>query len=165
MRKSLPNAVIRVVCLGVVVCLSAVLTEAQESSSFEMPRVTISPAAGVASSSSFDMRVSFGEEGPVGAASFCNAGFVQAVGFWSITGNVTAPIRLLASRDPVDPSTIELSWTGAFSSFEVYRSDLATDVLDPVHLNLTTVECSATDVPPSEPDIHFYLVRGVEGGS
>ena len=165
MRTLRRTAAIRVLWLAVVVCLSATPTAPQGSSNFEMVRVTISPAAGVATSSSFDTRVSFGEEGPVGAASFCNAGFAHAVGFWSITGSVPVPIRLVASRDPVDPSRIELSWTGAFPSFEIFRSDLASDVLDPIHLTLTTTECTATDVPPGGPDIHFYLVRGVDEGS
>ncbi len=131
---------------------------AQESANYVMDRITIGAAAQPSSSTSFDTSVTFGQEGPVGSASYCNQGFVQNTGFWSIQGYSPVPVVLRAARGVVDPSDVDLNWTGSTSSFEVCRSAFPNDVLDPLNLATITPECVVTDSPPSVTIVYYLAV-------
>ncbi len=131
---------------------------AQESANYRMERVTIGAAAQRVSSSTFDMSATFAQQGPVGAASLCNQGFVQNTGFWSILGYSPAPVVLRAARSVVDPADVDLTWTGSASSFELYRSVFPNDVVDPPNLAAITAECGVTDSPPTVTIVYYLVV-------
>ena len=125
-----------------------------ESASFVMSRVTLSATAQRASSAGFETSVTLAQEGPVGAASFCNGGFTQNVGFWSILGAAPVPLVLRAARNGSD---VDLNWTGSAFSFEVYRSDSPVAVVAGPNLATTTPACADTDSPP-DVEIVYYVV-------
>lgn len=131
-------------------------TLAQESASFRMERVTTSATAATASSTSFGMDVTFGQEVPVGSASRCNLGFVQNLGFWSVLGRSDSNIRLTVTHGAT-PAEVALEWTGSSDAFTVYRSDLPGMIAAPANVALTTTECAAADLPPEAP-IAYYVV-------
>jgi hypothetical protein len=128
-----------------------------------MDRVTVSAAASWSTSTRFDMAVTLGQEGPVGGASLCNVGFVQTLGFWSVLGHADAPILLQVNHGAAHPASVELQWSGSSDSFTLYRSDLPDTVVAPPNVALTTPECSATDAPPAEVDLVYYLVLPTGG--
>ena len=131
---------------------------AQESASYVMDRVTMSAAAQRASSTNFDISVTFGQEGPVGSASLCNQGYVQNFGFWSVQGYSPVPLVLRATRNTADSSDVDLIWTGSASSFEVYRSTAPSGIIDPPNLAAVTPACSATDSPPTATIVYYLVV-------
>jgi hypothetical protein len=131
---------------------------AQESASFVMERFTVSATADRATSPRFDMAVTLGQEVPVGGASLCNVGFVQNLGFWSALGHADAPIFLQVDHGAGHPADVDLEWSGSSDSFTLYRSDLPYSVVAVPNVALTTPECSATDAPPAEVDLVYYLV-------
>jgi hypothetical protein len=55
---------------------------------------------------------------------------------------------------------ITLNWSGGMPPFEIYRSEQASDVVDPLNLLATTFETSLVDTP-SGTDLVFYRVRDV----
>jgi hypothetical protein len=128
-----------------------------------MDRVTVSATASHAASARFDLAVTFGQEVPVGGASLCNVGFLQTLGFWSVLGPQDAPIQLQVNHGATDPAEVELLWTGSSDSFTVYRSDLPENVVGPPNVALVTPVCAATDAPPVEVDIVYYLVLPTGG--
>lgn len=130
-----------------------------ESASFVMDRVTVAGAAAIPSSASYELSVTFGQEGPSGALSFCNVGFDQHLGFWSMLGARSVPLVLRAARDPQNASRVLLDWTGTASSFDVFRGVAPQTVIDPGNLALTTPACSAADTPPGGDDLVFYLIE------
>jgi hypothetical protein len=130
----------------------------QESPSFVMDRVTVSAIAARTSSARFDLAVTFAQEVPVGGASFCNAGFVADLGFWSLLGGGRAPILLTVDHSPMAPEDVDLRWTGSAETFGVYRSSMPEDIALPSSLTRTTSECSAPDSPPVEPAVIYYIV-------
>ena len=150
MRKYLLIVVTLVLCLP--------LVAAQESASFRMDRLTVAGGAGSSSSTSFAMTVLAASEGPVGSSSFCNAGFVNTLGFWSVLGNAQVPVRLQVGLVPETPADVDLAWTGAADTFEVYRADLPEDVLNSNNLLEETAVCEAEDSLASSADLLFYKV-------
>jgi hypothetical protein len=140
-----------------VLALGVTPSFAQESPSFVMDRITFSSAAQQATSASFEMSVTFAQEGLVGSASLCNQGYVQNFGFWSVMGYSPIPVMLRAARNTANPFDVDLSWTGSATSFEIYRSTIPNGIIDPPNLAAVTSECSDTDTPPNAP-IVFYLV-------
>lgn len=136
---------------------------AQESASFVMNRVSISATASHATSARFDLALTFGQEVLAGSASLCNVGFLQTLGFWSVLGSQDAPIQLQVSHGATDPAEVELQWTGSSDSFTVYRSDLPESVVGPPNVALITPVCAATDAPPVEVEIVYYLVLPTGG--
>jgi hypothetical protein len=123
-----------------------------------MERVSVCSAAGDAASANYVVGLTFGETGPVGAASFCNMGFVVGTGFWSILGSPTVPIWLYLDRNALDPVAADLTWSGGAVAFDVFRSTSPDDVLEPFHLLATTQTCLFTDPQPIDSGIFFYLV-------
>jgi hypothetical protein len=143
-------------CLAVLPVLSP-SAWAQESSSYVAGRITLSATAEQASSATYDTVVTFGQEGPTGTLSVCNNGVTQSAGFWSLYGDPPATIWLLVDHDPSNSSGVVLSWTGSSSLFGVYRSSQATTVLNPMSLAFSTASCSAADLPPNAPIIHYFV--------
>jgi len=131
---------------------------AQQSAHYSMERVTVAAVADTASSTHFTTTVVIGQESPAGASSFCNAGFRSSMGFWSILGDLPVPIVLQLGKQAGDPSTIDLIWSGADSSFAVYRSADAATVLNPENLFLEVPVCQATDLVTGTPNLVFYNV-------
>ncbi len=131
----------------------------QESSSFVMERLTVVSGAAGASSATFDMILTFGEEGPTGSASFCNDGFQASLGFWSVLGESPAPSLLMVDHTAGDPQSVDLTWSGSASSFDVLRSEVAAQIQDPPSLQFNTTQCEATDAPPPTQDILYYRIR------
>jgi hypothetical protein len=131
---------------------------AQESASYVADRTTVTAVAGRASSAGYVIEATLGEIHPVGSASFCNVGFTNSTGFWSVLGDSQVPIVLMLAHDPGDPVTALLSWTGSYPQFEVLRSASAADVLDPLNLLTTTAGCDAADPDPPAATVFFYMV-------
>ena len=127
----------------------------QESASYVMNRVTVSSTADFVFSPSFEMAVTFAQEGPVGSVSVCNDGAFQSTGFWSIVGDPPASIVLDVFPDP--PGSVDLAWTGSAQLFEILRGELADTVPAPANSLATTSLCAASDTPPGGV-IFYYLV-------
>jgi hypothetical protein len=136
---------------------------AQESETFVMDLVTVTSMASRAASPRFDMAVTLGQEVPVGGASLCNTGFVANLGFWSVLGPFDTPIVLQVEHGATHPANVELQWSGSSGFFTLYRSDLPDSVVAPPNVALTTPECAATDAPPEEVDLVYYLVLPTGG--
>ena len=146
--------------LAVVLCLAhAPPAQAQESASFRMERVTVAGGATTASSANFDNSVTTTQVGLVGSASFCNAGFVDSLGFWSVLGDVATPIRLDVRLNEPSPPDVDLFWAGSADEFQVFRAFDAADVLNPNSLFLETTNCDAQDAMHSAATVIFYFVQ------
>ena len=133
----------------------------QESASYVMDRLTMTSSAADSASASFEISVTFAQEGPAQSVSFCNSGFMAGAGFWSILGVSPVPVRLRVNPDAVDPTAVALSWSGAAPSFEVYRAEAPDSVVQPTNLQTVASSCSALDGPPPGAPIVFYLIRPV----
>ncbi len=147
----------RLFAVAMVCAMATLCVPAQESTGYVMDRVTITSTADVALSASFQVAVTFGQQGPVGSVSICNAGAFQSTGFWSIIGDPPVPIFLDVLKDMVDPSSVDLSWTGAAPLFEIFRGEMADSVPAPANSVLTTSLCVGSDSPPAGA-IFYYLV-------
>lgn len=141
-----------------IVLASTRSARAQESGHFVMSRVTLAATGAVASSPTFDMRVSFGQAVPVGAVSRCNDGYHQSAGFWSVLGDQPVPTLLLVTRDPANPGGVILNWTGSASQFDLYRSSTAPSLLNPGNLARSVFGCTMADLPPVTPRIYYQVV-------
>jgi hypothetical protein len=130
----------------------------QESTSFRHERLTLASSAGPLSSASYVTTITFAQEGPVGSVSRCNNGFFQSTGFWSVLGETPVPVWLIVDKNGVDPTQVDLAWSGSSSLFTLYRGVVAESLIDPLNILLTTPDCSVTDAPPASA-ITFYLVR------
>lgn len=140
------------------------VSHAQQSASYVSERVALSAAAGSAASGSFTTTVTVAQQGPSGAASLCNDGWLVSVGFFSILGASPVPIVLRAERDPIDPGTVQLEWSGAVAQFDLYRVTAdAAGIGDPANLDRTLSLCTAADTNAAEADLVFYRV--VAGGT
>jgi hypothetical protein len=133
------------------------MAQAQESASFRLDRITFAAGAGPVSSASYTTTITFAQEGPVGSISRCNDGFLQSTGFWSVLGETPVPVWLNVDKNAVDPTQVDLGWSGSSSQFSVYRAEFADSLLEPINLILTTSDCAVTDAPPPA-SITFYLV-------
>jgi hypothetical protein len=142
----------------VVVWLVATAARAQTSESYAVDRATVSGGGGTAASASFETTVVVAQDTPEGASSLCGGGYSVSAGFWSVLGDVPAPIDLRLGRAAAPPRVL-LSWTGNAGTFELYRSSTPDDVLDPVHLHSLHTDCEATDALGGPPGaIVFYNV-------
>ena len=68
------------------------------------------------------------------------------------------PVWLNVDKNDVDPTQVDLGWSGSSSQFSLYRAAFAASLVEPYNLLMTTSDCAVTDAPPSAP-ITFYLVR------
>lgn len=130
----------------------------QESASFRLDRITFISGAEPVSSANYTTTITIAQEGPVGSVSRCNDGFLQSTGFWSVLGEAPVPVWLNVDKNGIDPTHVDLGWSGSSSQFQVYRAGFADSLLEPYNLLTTTPDCALTDAPPSAP-ITFYLVR------
>jgi len=133
-------------------------SHAQQSSRFVMERVTVSAVTGTASSARYSTTALIAQSPLSGAASFCNQGYINGVGFWSATGNVLVPIELQLVFDQALPDTLGLQWSGAEERFQLFRSATPQDVIDPVNLVIETPSCEFAEVKPPAPGVQFYRV-------
>ncbi len=132
---------------------------AQESPSFRLERITVASGASSASSTSFSMSILAAEQGVAGSSSFCNSGFLNTLGFWSVLGNMAVPIRLRVSLDPLSAPDAALIWTGDADTFQVFRANSPEDVLNANNVIEETASCDALDaLPMATADILFYKV-------
>jgi len=131
---------------------------AQESVAFIMGRVTLAATGAVASSPTFDMRVTFGQAVPVGAVSRCNDGYHQTAGFWSLLGDQPVPTLLMVTKDQAIPGGVILNWTGSAAQFDLYRSTTAPTLLDPASFARSIFGCTTADLPPVTPRIYYQVV-------
>jgi hypothetical protein len=118
---------------------------AQESPSYVMQRITLAAGSQTLSSASFDATATVGQEGPVGAASVCNASWTSSVGFWSLLGDLPVPVVLTVAPHPSDPQAVVLSWSGNAPQFQVYRGFTPASLVSPGNLEQTVNVCSADD--------------------
>ena len=128
----------------------------QQSANFSMDRISVTAGGNTAASANFETTVVIGQDSPSGASSFCNSGFINTAGFWSVLGDAPVSIVLAVGKDAANPNQVELSWSGANPVFHLYSSTLPTDVLDPLNLTLATATCSASDSPLAA--LVFYKV-------
>ena len=132
---------------------------AQQSASFMMERVSATAVGDTASSATFTTTVVLGEASPVGAASFCNSGFVNSVGFWSVLGDLPVPIHLRLGKDLSSPGVIEMSWSGSADLFEVFRSSTPVGVVHPLNSVSQTGVCEEQRLDTF--NMSFYVIEGV----
>ena len=89
------------------------LTQAQESASFRLDRITFAAGSGPVSSVNYITTITIAQEGPVGSVSRCNDGFLQSTGFWSVLGESPAPVWLNVDKNDVNPTHVDLGWRGS----------------------------------------------------
>jgi hypothetical protein len=123
-----------------------------------MKRISIAGGAAQTTSIMFDNSVVAAQPSFVGAASFCSAGSVVSLGFWSLLGDIPVPIRLHAGVNPLNQVDVDLFWTGNEPQFALYRSVSPQDVLNPANLVLQTNACATTDSQVPLSDLVFYKV-------
>lgn len=81
---------------------------------------------------------------------------MSGLGFFSLIGPLPVPITLLVGKDGFD---IELLWSGQEEKFIVYRSPLASDLVDEARIFDETGHCFTTDNGPGfGNDLFFYTV-------
>ncbi|MGD8376422.1 MAG: hypothetical protein PVF68_09785 [Acidobacteriota bacterium] len=131
---------------------------AQESPGYVADRTTVAAVAGRAASTGYVLELTAGEIHPAGSGSYCNLGFTDSTGFWSVLGDTEVPVVLQVGQDPLDPDNALLEWSGSAASFDLLRSSLATEARDPLHLLTTTAGCDAADPDPPAPSIFYYVV-------
>jgi len=147
----------RVALVGLAVLAVPVHPHAQESPRFVLKRLTLAGTTTEVSSTRFTLRATLAQAVPVGTASACNNGYAHSDGFWSVLGDVPAPIVLQANRSVTHSSEVELTWSGSSTSFGIYRAGSPVGVALPANLVRTTLDCTASDAPPSA-SILYYLV-------
>ena len=140
------------------ICGASPMSLAQQSESFIMDRVSIVAVGSAASSASHETVVTVGQVSLAGASSFCNRGFVNSVGFWSVLGDLPVPTQLQVDKNDADPSTVELLWTGTNETFELFRSTSPANVAQSMNLHLATSLCEASDTDTTMSGIVFYKV-------
>ena len=148
--------VLRFTLIIVVSLASHVVGLAQSSSNYSMDRVAFSSAGSSTASPTYSTTVVIGDDSPGGASSFCNSGFVNSVGFWSVLGDLPVPISLQVDKGLAGPDSVSLAWSGNEASFRLYRSSSPVNVLDPGNLTLETMECAGDDT--SSGGLVFYKV-------
>ena len=147
--------------LAILLCAGIALlpASAQQSESSSMDRIVLTAVGNTASSSNFETTVVIGQDSPSGASSFCNSGFVNSLGFWSVLGDLPVPIQLHLDKSDGDPSVVDLSWSGADDVFQLFRSASPVNLVDsPENLYLETSLCDAIDDRASASNLLFYLV-------
>ena len=146
-------------CLAFVMLIVVAIwpATAQQSANFSMDRISVTAVANTASSTNFETTVVVGQNSPSGASSFCNTGFINSTGFWSVLGDLPVPIQLRVDKN-TDPTAVDLMWTGADDTFQLFRSTSPVNVTDPTNLQLETPLCDASDTDASGSNILFYNV-------
>ena len=127
---------------------------AQESASYTMRRITVTPLAGRSVSASFVNVATVSDV--IGSAGVCPSGAAAAAGFWSLAGAgaIHVPTVLRVGKAGGDAL---LNWTGQAPAFDVYRSESPTGVVAPPNLLSTASMCSMADGSAPSP-IFYYLV-------
>jgi hypothetical protein len=131
---------------------------AQSSAHYSMKRIAMVSGSASLTSSHFSTNVVGPQESPSGGASFCNVGRKTGLGFWSVLGQISVPIILTAQRNAADPLDVDLTWSGAETTFQLYRAYAPANVLDPGNLDRETTQCSATDQLAFQSNEIFYSV-------
>lgn len=96
-----------------------------------------------------------------GVAGVCPGGVVSSYGFWSFFGPFDVPVRLEVERGSLDPSSVELSWSGQADGFVVYRSSLPNGLESPANEMTTTASCEEVDPNAQSSDLYYYRVLPV----
>ncbi len=117
----------------------------QQSPNFSMDRISVVATSNASASVNFETAVVIGQDSPSGASSFCSEGFVNSTGFWSVLGDLPVPTILEVGKDSADQNVAELSWSGTEDVFQLYSSNLSTNIFDPANLTIETATCSAED--------------------
>ena len=128
---------------------------AQQSSSYRILRLSISPMAGPSASSSYRNVLTVSTV--TGSSGKCPSGTVSTLGFWSILGAQEVPLVLSAAKDSEDPSTVVLAWSGQADEFTVYRSHSPVDLVAPVNEIAATNTCEQIDTR-RDSNLYFYRV-------
>ena len=131
---------------------------AQSSAHYSMKRISLVGGSANMASSSFTANAVGSQESPVGGASFCNVGPATGLGFWSVLGHVAVPIVLSAQRDTADPGNVDLFWSGADPTYQLYRAYTPSGIFNPANLEAETSSCSTTDPLALQSSLIFYSV-------
>ena len=143
---------------AVLAFLGAPQAFAQESAHFSLQGVTVTAGASSTASPRFDLAVTVAELEPSGAASFCNAGFGLVLGAAPFTPDLPVPNHLIVLRNSTDPAHVDLSWSGSASSYDVYRSQSASNLTSPANYLTTSTGCLVVDTDPFTGPIVYYTV-------
>jgi len=145
-------------CFAVLAFLGAPRAFAQESARFSLDGVSVTAGVADAASARFDLAVTVAELEPSGAASFCNAGFGVVLGAAPFTPDLPVPNHLIVLRNAVDPGHVDLSWSGAAASYDVYRSTSSSSLTSPSNYLTTSSGCLVVDTDPFTGPIVYYTV-------
>ncbi|HET8945699.1 MAG TPA: hypothetical protein VFQ07_01850 [Candidatus Polarisedimenticolia bacterium] len=143
---------------AVLAFLGAPHANAQESAHFSLDGVTVVAGANEASSARFGLAVAVAELEPSGAASFCNDGFGVVLGASAFTPALPVPNHLIVLRNAANPAHVDLAWSGAAASYDVYRSSSASNLASPANDLTTSTGCLLVDTDPFTGPIVYYRV-------
>ena len=148
---------IAVLLLAVQVVLLAGAS-AQDSTTYSMRYTSVAGGGDTSSSGNYENEVIVSQESPTGVTSFCNSGFVNSLGFWTIPGDVSAAPQLFVMQSPGSPQDVELFWTGQAETFAVYRGLDPMNVVVPTNLIAVPTTCFEFDDQAPTSGVVFYNV-------
>lgn len=93
---------------------------APTSPSYRIARSTVSVAGTPATSATYRLDATAGQETVVEASS--SESYVLQSGYWSFTGSPVVPLVLLLAKIPAAPGDVALTWSGNAAPYTIYRS-------------------------------------------
>ncbi|MBZ5639922.1 MAG: hypothetical protein LAO51_14340 [Acidobacteriia bacterium] len=64
----------------------------------------------------------------------------------------------MGSRNIADPLNVDLRWSGAESTYQLFRAYTSVDIFNPANLDRETGTCNATDALAFQSGVIFYNV-------
>ena len=148
-------------CLFLSLCGLSATAQAQSSSaSYVLQQSTTNSAGETATSGSYRLSPSLGQEATIGASS--SPGFVLQSGFWSFVGSGLVPVFLFVDKNAIDPEDMDLNWSGNNDPYDLYRTDDCTDVFAS-YLDTTALK-DYTDVTTPTVTLLCYSVLATAPG-
>jgi hypothetical protein len=75
-----------------------------------------------------------------------------------VLGVGAVPILLTGRRSLVDPLDVDLQWSGAASTYQLFRGYSPVDIFNPANLDRETDLCTGTDAFAFQSNLIFYSV-------
>lgn len=103
----------------------ALATEAT-SPSFVLDQATAPAGAGRSESAGYALDGTLGQPATTGSSASFN--YIVQSGFWGHLGSGIVPVLLRIDRNALDPTHVDLAWSGIDAPFEIYQSAACDDI-------------------------------------
>jgi len=136
------------------------ITAGSSSPSYVLHQSATSAGGAPISSTSYVLGSSAAQDSTVGTSS--SPSFVLQSGFWSFAGSGLVPVLLTVTQNPVDPTHVDLAWSGNNPPYLVYQ---ATDCASVTSFYFdTTATNDYPDVAPPAASLVCYQVFATAPG-